>query len=492
MKAPLLRRSRDDRRKERGITMALVAVAMVAIIGMAMIAIDLVTLFLAREEAQRAADAAALTAARIISVSGITGTASAPSSQMANWALVCGPSGIATQAAQATGGQNSVGSISAQVITVAYAAGTGASSNDCSAISNAAFAVNPLVVVTVQRTGLPTFFSRYWGYGGQSVSATATAEAFNPSASDANNYNGSTAVTPVQPRCVKPWIVPNKDPGNPLGCLPGGCLPLVSQSDGTIQNPGISTSAAAGGAIGESFTLFADCGSTTAPCTVPGPDNPPRANAPTGTQTYNGNPPPGTPNLEYLPGEIASPAVAVPSCAPGSLYGQAVAGCDQSTQYQCGTPIAQGTPPNAIDLSENPGGGTGDTALGLACSLTNQTSVPLVGEDALLTSSYPFQVTAGSANPLKIATGTQITTSNQIVSLPIYDSGGGTLTFVGGTTANVVIVGFLQVFINSIDPSGNISVTVLNVAGCGNGGTVTTNNPVTGSSPVPIRLITPP
>jgi hypothetical protein len=35
-------------------------------------------------------------------------------------------------------------------------------------------------------------------------------------------------------------------------------------------------------------------------------------------------------------------------------------------------------------------------------------------------------------------------------------------------------------------------VTVLNVAGCSNGGSGTVGNPVTGSSPVPIRLITPP
>ena len=56
------------RRDERGITMLIVALAMVAIIGMAALSIDVITLYLAREEAQRAADAAALTAARVISV----------------------------------------------------------------------------------------------------------------------------------------------------------------------------------------------------------------------------------------------------------------------------------------------------------------------------------------------------------------------------------------------------------------------------------------
>jgi hypothetical protein len=53
-------------------------------------------------------------------------------------------------------------------------------------------------------------------------------------------------------------------------------------------------------------------------------------------------------------------------------------------------------------------------------------------------------------------------------------------------------VGFLQVFINSLDTTnGNINVTVLNVAGCSNTATASTPT-VTGSSPVPIRLITPP
>ncbi len=53
--------------------MVLVALAMVAIIAMAALSIDVITLYLAREEAQRSADAAALAAARVISLSGMTG-----------------------------------------------------------------------------------------------------------------------------------------------------------------------------------------------------------------------------------------------------------------------------------------------------------------------------------------------------------------------------------------------------------------------------------
>ena len=87
--------------------------------------------------------------------------------------------------------------------------------------------------------------------------------------------------------------------------------------------------------------------------------------------------------------------------------------------------------------------------------------------------------------------GSAVTTSTSIVSLPIYDSANDTIA--GSGTSPVTIVGFLQVFINQVDQYGNVSVTILNVAGCGNGtGTPAGSTPITGSSPVPIRLITPP
>src|SRR5579859_6490443 len=113
MKPPFNRfPARTERRNEQGVTMVLVAVAMVAMIAMAALSIDVVTLYLAREEAQRAADAAALAAARVISVSGITGTAD-PGTDSASWVAICGAGGSATQIAQAVAQQNSVGSAAA-------------------------------------------------------------------------------------------------------------------------------------------------------------------------------------------------------------------------------------------------------------------------------------------------------------------------------------------------------------------------------------------
>jgi hypothetical protein len=156
------------------------------------------------------------------------------------------------------------------------------------------------------------------------------------------------------------------------------------------------------------------------------------------------------------------------------------------------------TNPNRVDLDENPGAGTNDTMNGVSCLINEGDATdrqpdgqdqfnPLMGQP----SAYPFQILAGRSSPLVtsgLRRGSPITSSTSIVSLPIYDD--GAVTIRPGTTS-ITIVGFLQVFINSVDEWGNVDVTVLNVAGCGNG-TNATGNPVTGSSPVPVRLITPP
>jgi hypothetical protein len=465
--------------------MALVAAAMVAIMAMAALSIDAVTLYLANAEAQRAADSAALAAARVISVSGITGTA-ALSTQVPYWQAICGgSSSLATQTAQAVAAQNPVGGAGATV-TVGYSTGTGVSAvADCSTLTGG-FAVNPLVVVKVQRTDLPTFFARIWGKTGSSVSATAAAEGFN--SSNSGNYVAS-GIVPVQPRCVKPWVVPNLDPLNPqpvanpnppppplIYCSSGICNPLASLTDGSITNPGISLGGTgATGVIGEKFNLIPDCRMGGGNCTTR--DNPPIPNR-------NGSP---LPNLEYLPGQVSQASTAVPSdgtdyCSDStSNYAQAIAGCDQTTKYQCG--VQNG---NTVDLSENPR--QGDTTSGVQCLIHQATPglANISGQDTLDNTNYPFQIKAGDNNPLNIS-GNVITTSNSIVTVPIFDQINNVIN--GNGTSNVTIVGFMQVFINSVDGTGNVSVTVLNVSGCSNNAS---NNPVFGTSPVPVRLITPP
>ena len=357
---------------------------------------------------------------------------------------------------------------------------------DCRSLPTA-FGVNPMVTVQLQRAGLPTFFSRIWGNTGNSVSATATAEAFNPSNSGNVGNQSPVAIIPVQPRCVKPWIIPNRDPLYPDStCDQGGgasCSKLVSLTDGSITRPGISPS----GVIGERFWLAPDCLQTGSKCSLRLPS--PQGNYYAPSKRAWLEPPP---SLEYLPGEAPTTApVAVPSCAAGGFYEQAVGGCDQSTAYQCGVQSSSASPQNLVDLNENPGAGTDDTMNGVTCLIheANATAPQPDGQDTLNASLYPFQILAGTTNPLGLASGTPITSSNSIVSLPIYDD---TLSINPNGTSPVTIIGFLQVFINSVDQWGNVDATVLNVAGCSNGTGGTVGIPVVGSSPVPIRLITPP
>lgn len=494
--------------KQRGITMVLVAVAMVAIVGMAALAIDVVTLYLDREEAQRSADAAALAAARVLSISGITGD---PGNATGNWGQICGPAGLATQAAQAVVGQNTVASLVPGTINVSYSAGSGGtitSNADCSTLATStAFGVNPLVTVKVTRTGLPTFFSRIWGSTSNSVSATATAEAFNPSASglssNQNSGSGSGTITPVQPMCVKPWVVPNQDPLNPYNgnyCNtsggPGACQPLVNLTDGSINHAGISVGIGGlgtNGVIGENFWLNSDCKWNGTYCVFrksTGAPVQPQANFNNNNGNMQG--PPLVANLLFVQGQVAGTPTAVPSCSGAQPYELAITGCDQPTNYQCGVPGA-----NVVDIGANLNPLTPNA---VQC-LTNQTNngdwTTPTGQDYLANtifgqpSAYPFQILAGTSSPLVsagLAAGTPITSSPSIVALPIYDS---TQNINPTGLTNVTFVGFLQVFINATDNKGNVNVTVLNVTGCSNGsGTV--GSPIPGTSPVPVRLITPP
>ena len=474
MLSPLIRRAERTagrnnapHSRERGVTILLVAVAMVAIIGMAALSIDIGTLYEAKAEAQRAADAAALAAARVISISGITGD---PNNAASSWQATCGTGGTATLAATAVAQAqwNFVGKAAANNVKVTY--GTGAGSADCSTLVGTTFSVNPIVKVYVQQATLPTFFGRVFSLvGGTSsnsgVSATATAEVYNPSGSGSL----ASSMIPVQPRCVKPWIIPNIDPGN----APNGFV----NTTGTIVKTGISPA----GVVGENFNMNSVC--------KPGKPNCVPGNMYDPAPTYNKNFP--RPNvLEYGPAWVQNASSAVPTCTAeanwtGSNYQQAIAGCDQTTVYACGTPLgsyADLTGENPV----NPTAATGDTATGAAC-LTNAPA----GADTLAPLTYPFQITMGAGNPLSTqgVTGL-ISTSNSIATIPIYDYNPAAPVAWSPPQQQVTILGFLQVFINFVDPTtGDMNVTVMNVAGCSNAATA---QPVAGTSPVPVRLITPP
>jgi Flp pilus assembly protein TadG len=440
MKSPFIRRPRQTHRsRERGVTIALMALAMFAIITMAAVSIDVVALYLTREEAQRSADAAALAAARVLSITGVTGDpdniqGSLPSPP---WQTVCT---LATQVAQTVASQNSIGSTapsSAATVNFLY---NGTSYGDCSAPSGG-FAFNPQVQVQVVRQNLPVFFARRWGWTSNQVSATATAEAFNSSNSGSIAPNG---IVPANPRCVKPWIVPNLDPS--------GGNPLVYTNNASLYTQGIRNNGAAPGEVGERVIWTNACG--------PGGTCPPTVSPSAG---------------QYVPALVTGTSVAYPNCADGDTFQQAVGGCDQSTTYySCGTQNGA-----QADLS---GSYNSDTNTATQCLIRQG------GQDTLDTSVFPYQIQAGSSNPV-ISSGI-VSSSTSIATLPIYDQTQppGSLN---GPQPNVTVVGFLQVFINQVYPSGNLDMTILNVAGCGNG-QFPTAAAVNGTSPVPIRLITPP
>src|SRR4029077_7247008 len=136
---------------------------------MAALAIDIATLYVARGEAQRAADAAALAGAKMFATSGYT---SAPTTIAS--AHICQPGGpganaAANRQAEAVAAQNLVGGLPAVVQNIT-----------CDVTP-----ANPQIGGTIQRTALPSFFGRIWGGAANSVSATAVAEAYNPSGSAA-------------------------------------------------------------------------------------------------------------------------------------------------------------------------------------------------------------------------------------------------------------------------------------------------------------------
>ncbi|HUO15526.1 MAG TPA: hypothetical protein VMX38_11115, partial [Verrucomicrobiae bacterium] len=325
---------------------------------------------------------------------------------------------------------------------------------------SAVFGINPEVSVKVTRQNLPTFFARIWGSTSATVAASATAEAYNPSKSGSVGAHG---LVPVQPRCVKPWIIPNNDP------VLGGTF--VSTIDGSISHAGVAQ--LGGGVIGESFVLQSACKQGQPSCDLP-VGNGINTNAPGAGQ--------------YVPAQVTGTPIATnanasnSACSNADSFEQAIDGCDQQTQYNCGL----SNPGMNIDLDiapVSPTYATGESNTAAQCLVNYGPG----GQDSLQTSTYPFQIWAGTNNPLVkatiVANDNPITTSNSIVSIPIYDSTGVILV---NNHQQVTIVGFLQAFITDFDPNGNPNLTVLNVSGCSNNAA---NAGVNGTSPVPIRLV---
>lgn len=415
------RRTKSGREGERGVVILLVAIVLLFVVGaMAVLAIDLVTFYTARSEAQLAADGAALAAARVMANSGATSDAD-------NVVLQANAQSLATTVATQVAAQNRVGGRNlnpATEITVTFPPSPGGG-------------VNPKVTVHVSRNDLPTFFARIWGRTQVSVSATATAEAYNPSGLTSSVTSGP----PIAPVCLKPWVLPNINPilGNPH---------IFDATTGQIMIPSL---------LGRLLDTFQD------QC------SPSCGGAPAAWHFYPGN-----------QSSFPAPTLAQPACSSGfSAYQLSITGCVQ-------TPIACNGTVNLVLTSGSLNAETVDAVNCLTHSANNK------GDrvDTAIVPSPPFQFLAGDDNPIVNARGKDILVSDSLVTVPVFDSAGWT----PDSGPNVQVIGFVQLFLNpggeAAEPGSGIKTTVINMAGCGANAV---GQPIigNGASAIPVRLISP-
>jgi hypothetical protein len=418
-----------------------------------------VTLYTARSEAQLAADGAALAGARVFANSGVTSDAGRRSTRNAR--------NLATSIATLVASQNYVGGR-----TLNPASGAGEITVSFPNQTDPAFDTNPHVTVMTQRADLPTFFARIWGRTVNTVAASATAEAYNPSG--ANALNGSTI--PVAPLCVKPWLLPNLDPTQTTTTAT-----IFDRTTGVISAPTL---------VGKGW-----------PNTTVTNPNPNGIYALCAGDCSGGisTPVPG----QYYPGAVASfpaPTQALPSCSnafSSNAYQVAVAGCVQ-TPISCGT-TSTGPVTVNIDTTAYTGSRDADTVAAAECLIHY---VNAAGDsdsvDPAITRP-PLEFVGGNQNPIASAVGQDVMVSDSLVTIPVIDYPGG----IPPTVANpsVTVIGFLQVFLNPLATSAmpysnssspnQIPATIINMAGCG---TSATGQPIlgNGASPVAVRLISPP
>ena len=438
--------------RQRGQTILLVAVSIVSLLAMAALAIDVVTLYVARSEIQRAADAAALAGAKAMADSGITTLPSGDSNCVAVQTLA---KNMASDAINALLPNNLVVGSAPSLVT-----GSPSFSN----FPTSCPINDPEVQVKLTRTGLPTFFARIWGRAAATVSASATAEAYNTA-----NILSPTQFTPIAPKCVKPWLVANRDPNN-------AGTQFVNPATGAVEagvlNPG------------HDLDLTADC---------PPPEACVNAHADAVPTWFA-----GPPRVEYLAASVTSnPSNVIPSCAGSSDYERSIESCDANSYayLNCGGGSNYAQWDNTVD----PSGTSGPSASGAQCLIHATGHGSGKGQDTLDNSAWPdgpVEIRAGSG----VLSGNLVSTSRSIVTIPIIDD-----TVFSSGNSQVTVVGFLQAFINCVEDgahshcdqpgsvrTGNINITVLNVVGCNNG--PSTAPPAvggSGTSAIAIRLITP-
>jgi Putative Flp pilus-assembly TadE/G-like len=426
-------------RRQRGQTIALVAVSMVSLLAMAALTIDLTTLYVARGEIQRAADTTALAGAKAFVDSGVTSDSSRQTLAQS----------LANAYAIAAVGQNNVGGAPAQMVG--------------QPVVNFGFPGNPRVTVRLQKSNLPVFFARIWGNSAAAVAATATAEAYNPASSQTN----TTTFIPAAPKCVKPFLVPNNDTsGQPVFVTPG-----TGAVNGSIQ------------VLGQPISLSSACKpGNPSVCAGQGPGNTPIALITSSPAPFAG---------DYLPLLVGSTHQYCPNSGSTGCSGGGSTDFEQSVRCCDGTPFdfAQcGTTVNLAswDQNLNPGGPSRPTQQGLQC-LVHSPQQDTLAATNYAANSGPLQISPGafSQNRYNVGANTFIATSDSIITVPLFESN------TSGVQPQVKIIGFLQLFVSDVGGPArtDFNAYILNVVGCGNN--PAPGAPVSGGgvSAIPVRLI---
>ncbi len=478
----MLYRMKGRHSTDSGATLLVIAAGLVFLLGMCALAIDLVAGYLARVQCQRAADAAALAGASqfLTSACTSTGGCSAGGPQEA----------LAIQQADLVAAQNPVMGLpptpSTLTITFHYPNPE-----------------EPQITVVVHRDSsagdpLPTMFAKIFGISHMNISASATAEAYNPSG------NG----TPTGSGCVKPFLVPNCDPNFPVKSS--------DTVDGNLNCPctgtGISNGDCAnnlGSGYVMSYYVYPE-NSTATPGALVHP----------GVCSWNGT--------QCTGGDIGSEWVLHSNGTPSQWNTIAFGGVDvtsmSASQYRAYiTQCAPETIACKSNLNSLTGAKVGPTNQGIE-DLINAGGLGLnQGQDYLCSPTFPspsggycdsppFQITGGSANPYNLANQSFYGgPSDSIATVVVYDcpESGDTgcydyppytnsVTLSSGSNDIVTVEGFMQLFIQDVEQNGGsdlVKTVVMNVVGCG--GTSTSNGSggsvppavAPGGSPIPIRLI---
>lgn len=427
------------RRRDRGVSLLMVAVSLVVVLGFMALAIDLASLYVAHTEAQHAADAAALAGAKGIVDSGYLTLAPSPSDLLSILLASAFARNYAQNEAVAVARQNKI--VGQQLptgnISVTFPNGTPVPATP---------PLQPQVRVAVGPVAVPTFFGKIFGRSTVNISAIATAAAYNPSGSSG---------APIAVTGLKPWVFGNLDPTSAAGttsCSGANAGRLINPTTGAICRPGQTN---LGGIVGKSFNLA------------------------------QGNPSAAPARSKFYILQTSGTTIA-PSCAAGDSYSQALAGTN-TTRVQTAT-----TATVSLTLSSGANGALTENAT--RCLIHATGNGLGNGQDSMFLNfgflGFNLWPLGGSNNPIPGANNNAISRSDSIITVPIYNDNSTPLCAVPGCTGtqNVTIIGFLQLFINNTTtPTGTVNVTVMNVVGSPSA----TGTPVVApsGSPIPVRLI---